>query len=235
MLAFSVSMRVLGIDTSTRRASVALWENGVAVAHVKAEQPMQHAERTFVLIDEAFRSAGWPKGSLDLLACGVGPGSFTGVRVAIATAKGIAMGLDRPIVAVGSLEAMARAFRSDAEVTVCMLDAKKGEVFLAAYAPDGSAVLDPMHLAVAKVAREIARFEGKKAVVVGEVAADIDVGAIAVHRSPETDLPDAAAIAEIGAERLANLGPSGLHELEPMYLRPPDITVPRNTGHGGTL
>jgi tRNA threonylcarbamoyladenosine biosynthesis protein TsaB len=228
-------MRVLGIETATRRASVALWENGIAVAHLQAEQPMQHAERTLLLVDEALQKTGWPKGSIDLLACGVGPGSFTGVRVAIATAKGIALGLDRPIVGVGSLEAMARALLSPCKAAICMLDAKKGEVFLAAYGPGAAVLVEPKHLAASRVAAEIARFPANEAVVLGEIAASIDVGAFAVHRSPATDLPDATTVAEIGAERLASLGPSSLHELEPAYVRPPDITSPRPTGGGGSL
>jgi tRNA threonylcarbamoyladenosine biosynthesis protein TsaB len=228
-------MRVLGIETSTRRASVALWENGVAVAHLQAEQPMQHAERTLILVDEAFQQAGWPKGSIDLLACGIGPGSFTGVRVAIATAKGIALGLGRPIVGVGSLEAMARAYLSSCEAAICLLDAKKGELFLAAYGPGAAVLVDPKHLAASGVAAEIARFRGNTAVVLGEIVVSVDVGAFAVHRSPATDLPDATTVAEIGAERVASLGPSNLHELEPAYVRPPDITSPRPAGRGGIL
>jgi tRNA threonylcarbamoyladenosine biosynthesis protein TsaB len=235
MLAFSGSMRVLGIETATRRASVALWENGVAVARAQAEEPKQHAERMLLLADDAFKKAGWAKGSIDLVACGVGPGSFTGVRVGMATAKGIAMGLGRPIVAVGSLEAMARAFRSDAEAIICVLDAKKGEVFLAAYSSDGAVLLGPTHLASSLATREIGRFADKKAVVLGEIAASIDTAGVPVHRAPATDLPDAETIARVGAERMLDRGPSGLHELEPMYLRPPDITSPRNAGHGGTL
>jgi tRNA threonylcarbamoyladenosine biosynthesis protein TsaB len=227
-------MRVLGIETATRRASVALWENGAAVAHLEAEQPMLHAERTLLLVDEAFQEAGWPKGSIDLLACGVGPGSFTGVRVAIATAKGIALGLDRPIVGVGSLEAMARAYLSPCAATICMLDAKKGEIFLAAYGPGAAVLVDPKHLAASGVPAEIARFQGKTTVVLGEIATGVDVGTFAVHRSPATDLPDATTVAEIGAARMASLGPSGLHELEPAYVRPPDITSPRPAARGGS-
>jgi len=228
-------MRVLGIDTATRQASVALWENGVAVARARADQPKQHAERLLSLVQEAIASAGWPKGSLDLVACGTGPGSFTGVRVGIATAKGISLGLARPIVAVGSLEAMARSFRWDAEVLVAMIDAKKGEVFLAAYDRGETPLLGPTHLPAGRVAAELLRFAGKKAFALGEIAADVDVGPIAVHRDPATDLPDAATIARIGAERFSARGASSLHDLEPAYLRPPDITSPRNAGHGGSL
>jgi tRNA threonylcarbamoyladenosine biosynthesis protein TsaB len=228
-------MRVLGIETATRRASVALWDSGIAVARAQAEEPMQHAERTLLLVDEAFRAAGWPKGSIDLLACGAGPGSFTGVRVGIATAKGIALGLDRPIVAVGSLEAMARAFRSDADAIICILDAKKDEIFFAAYDTSRAVLINPIHLPRGEVTRQIGLFAGKKAVALGEIAASIDTGLIPVHRDPATDLPDAVTVAMMGAERLTLRGPSSLHELEPMYLRPPDITSPRAAARSGTL
>jgi tRNA threonylcarbamoyladenosine biosynthesis protein TsaB len=228
-------MRVLGIETATRRASVALWENGIAVARAQSEQPAEHAERLLSLIDEAFGAAGWQKGSIDLVACGVGPGSFTGVRVGIATAKGIAMGLDRPIVGVGSLEAMARALRSDAEVVVCILDAKKSEVFLAAYDIRRAVLWGPVHRAAARVAAEMGRFAGKTAVALGEIVATIDPGPVLVHRSPATDLPDAETVALMGAERLIAGGPSELHDLEPTYVRPADVTAPRDAGSSGNL
>src|SRR3954470_12060940 len=135
-------MRALAIDTSTRRAGVVLLEGPRVVAAEESHDPRSHAERLLDLIERAFRAAGWNKKDIDLVASGLGPGSFTGVRVALATAKGIALALDRPLVGVGSLEAMAvsaweippdDAGEAAPEVIIPLLDARKGEVFWAAY------------------------------------------------------------------------------------------------------
>src|SRR4051812_48923104 len=100
-------MRALSIDASSRRATVVLLEAETVVAREHNDDSQNHAERLIDLIDRAMSAAGWTKTQIDLVASGLGPGSFTGIRVGLATAKGIALALDRPIVGVGSLEAMA--------------------------------------------------------------------------------------------------------------------------------
>ena len=86
--------RVLGIETSSRRGTVALVEDGQVVASLGHDVPNGHAERMLGLVDQALAEAGWAKASLDRIAVGVGPGSFTGIRVGIALAQGLALGLD---------------------------------------------------------------------------------------------------------------------------------------------
>ena len=102
-------MKTLAITTSTNRCAVALLLGAEPVAARIVDEDRLHAERIFALIDDALLEAAWTKEELGLVACDLGPGSFTGVRVGLATAKGIALGLGIPIVGVGSLEAMAAA------------------------------------------------------------------------------------------------------------------------------
>jgi tRNA threonylcarbamoyladenosine biosynthesis protein TsaB len=219
-------MRALGIDTSTHRAQVALWDGATCVARESNDDPRLHAERLVGLIDLAMGRAGWNKSQIDLVACCVGPGSFTGVRVALATAKGIALGLGRPIVGVGSLEAMASAARASGEKRVVpLLDAKKSEVFWAAYDEVGAVLAGPGHVSVHEVA-ELVRGIGQ-VVLVGEVAASLALPGLRVLSSPATDLPDALEVARLGAIKLAERGGDDVHGLEPVYVRPPDITVPK--------
>src|SRR5437773_1126314 len=136
----------LAISTSTRRGSVALLEQGEVLAEAPYEDLRGHAERVVAAIERAFATARRNRDGLNGIACDVGPGSFTGVRVGVSLAKGIALGLDVPAVGVGSLEAMAAAAFGtnravDGDAVVPVLDAKKGEVFLAAYARSGVAIL----------------------------------------------------------------------------------------------
>jgi len=231
-------MRALSIDTSTHRASVVLWENGTSTAREYNTDPVRHAETLVGLIDHAFAKVGWNKTQLDMVACCVGPGSFTGVRVGLATAKGIALGLDRPIVGIGSLEAMASATLGGAAgpkpraeaVVVALLDARKGEVFWAAYGADAHRLAGPGHLAGERVGGVWASLPGRPIIVVGEVAREMAIGDVELRRSPQTDLPDAAEIARMAVARLENVGADDLDALEPVYVRPPDITAPRQRG-----
>jgi tRNA threonylcarbamoyladenosine biosynthesis protein TsaB len=86
---------------------VAVTLDGKVLGALFHEELNAHAERVLGLIEELLASAGWTRGSLDRVAVGVGPGSFTGLRVGIALAQGIALGLARPLIGVGSLRAMA--------------------------------------------------------------------------------------------------------------------------------
>jgi tRNA threonylcarbamoyladenosine biosynthesis protein TsaB len=220
----SRAMRALGIDTSTHRAQVALWDGASCAAREASDDPRLHAERLIGLIDRAMSTAGWTKSQIDLVACCVGPGSFTGVRVALATAKGIAFGLDKPIVGVGSLEAMASAARATAgQIVVPLLDAKKGEVFWAAY---GRLIAGPDHLAAGAIGTVL---EGlpRDVVLVGEISTSLAPRGLRVLRSPETDLPDALEVARLGVAKYGQRGADDLHALEPVYVRPPDITMPK--------
>src|SRR5690606_32392561 len=104
-------MILLAVSTSSPRGTVAVARDGAILSRVAYDGGTSHAERLFAVIEEALSAAGIGKGELDALACDVGPGSFTGVRVGVATCQGIALGLDRPVVGIGSLEAMAYAAR----------------------------------------------------------------------------------------------------------------------------
>jgi tRNA threonylcarbamoyladenosine biosynthesis protein TsaB len=206
-------VRVLGIETSTRRGSVALVEGEALVLAAEHAEPNAHAERLLPLIERLMADAGWPRGSLDRVAVGVGPGSFTGLRVGIALAQGIGLGLGIPVVGVGSLRSMAGAVpASERGVRYAMLDARRDEVFLAAYSPDGAELLDARAVARSELEASVARLAGSDPhVVLGEVCAEFSLP----HRisSPHTDLPHAAWTARIGAE----LDPDA--SSEPVYVR----------------
>jgi tRNA threonylcarbamoyladenosine biosynthesis protein TsaB len=223
-------MRALGIDTSTHRAQVALSDGASCVARSESNDPRVHAERLVELVDGVVARAGWTRGDIDLVACGIGPGSFTGVRVSLATAKGIALGLGRPIVGVGSLEAMAFAANVPAgRLVVPLLDAKKGEVFWAAYRSDGSLAAGPGHVATGDITSVLTALGVDDVLLVGEVTGLLAVPGWRVERSSETDLPDALAVARLGVARHAERGADDLHALQPVYVRPPDITLPKET------
>lgn len=234
-------MKILALSTSTPRGSAALVRDGVEVAASVYVDLQGHSARLFEAIDAVLAQAGEGRGALEGLACDVGPGSFTGVRVGVASAKGIALGLGLPLAGVVSLEAMAAAaFAAGAagpgSVVLAAVDAKKSEVFLAAYDAAGTVLLAPCArpLAPAAFALDFPPGPGSpglpgppgpRVVVVGEVAAGIALPAgVSLARGASFDLPDAAWIGRLAAARL---GREPGDEIEPLYVRAPDATPAR--------
>ena len=136
-------MRVLGIETSSVRGSVALVDDERTVCTLGHERQNAHGESILPLIEQALATAGWSRRQLDRIAVGLGPGSFTGLRVGIAIGQGLSEGLEIPLVGIPSLRAMAAAVPADQPGCRCvLLDARKGEWFMAAYDADGNELLE---------------------------------------------------------------------------------------------
>jgi tRNA threonylcarbamoyladenosine biosynthesis protein TsaB len=130
-------MIVLGIDTSTRFASVAIVQDGVVLAESTGDG-RGHGSDLLVLIDAVCVGAAIGAHDLDAVAVGAGPGSFTGLRIGMATAKGIAFAAKCPLWAVSSLAALAHAVLLERELAliVAVLDARKGEIYTGTYRRD---------------------------------------------------------------------------------------------------
>jgi tRNA threonylcarbamoyladenosine biosynthesis protein TsaB len=228
-------MRILALSTSTPRGSVAVLADGAAPGAAVYTDLQGHAERVFQAIDEALAAAGIERRAIEAIACDKGPGSFTGVRVGVATGKGIAIGLGIPLVGVVSLEAMAAAAfaegaAGEGDVVVAAVDAKKDEIFVAAYERAGAPGPGVREIAPPRCAPRSAEAlaiagESRRIVVIGEIAASIDPPPPGLLRGPALDLPDAAWIARLGALRLASADPGEPGDpalIEPLYVRPPD-------------
>lgn len=229
-------MKLLALSTSTPRGSAALLDGERVLATATYEDLRGHAERIFAAIDEVLAAAGLERAAIDALGCDIGPGSFTGVRVAVASGKGIALALGVPAVGVGSLEAMAAAaFAGTAapgDRVIPVIDARKGEIFLAAYdAPGAPPHLAPRHLPRAEASAVLASLAGPgRLIVVGEVAEELPELRLHRARGPGLDFPDATSIGRVAVARLAGTSAAGSTAaaladpalLEPLYVRAPD-------------
>lgn len=222
---------MLGIDTATRRGNLALGrlaDSGTLLGgvHLRCyDGALDHAERLLGELSALTREAGIEFSEIEALAVGVGPGSFTGVRVGASTAKALAFLGKTRVVAVGSLEAMARAYEGPEGLRLSVLDARRDELFVGAYGADGREVTPPVHLHRDALGAWLAPLPGG-GVVLGEVDAPALAG-LARHRSPDTDLPGARALIELGAARLGLGALVPIEALEPAYLRPPDAALPK--------
>ncbi|MFT3771144.1 MAG: tRNA (adenosine(37)-N6)-threonylcarbamoyltransferase complex dimerization subunit type 1 TsaB [Minicystis sp.] len=224
-------MKVLAISTSTPRGSAAIVRDDGASVEATYADLQGHAERLFESIDSALARAGASRATLDAVACDVGPGSFTGVRVGVASGKGIALALGIPLAGVVSLEAMAMAAFAEGaaapdDVVIAAIDAKKSEIFLAAYRASGDLVLAPCARPLAPEAFLLPEAPaGARLVAVGEIAAGLALpDGVRLARGPALDLPDAAWIGRLALRRLAAGADGDPEIIEPLYVRAPDAT-----------
>lgn len=130
-------MKILALDTSALVASAAITENGKVLAEYTLNYKLTHSQTIMPMIDEIVKMTETDLNTIDYIACSSGPGSFTGLRIGAATAKGLAHGLNKPIVAVPTLEALAyNIFGSDKFICPIM-DARRKQVYNAVYVSEG--------------------------------------------------------------------------------------------------
>jgi len=139
---------ILNIETSTKNCSVAVAKNGeMIVCREIAEMGYSHAEKLHVFIEEILLEANLKFSDLNAIAVSQGPGSYTGLRIGVSTAKGLCYGLDIPLIAVDTLEVLASQIAIEEGVIVPMIDARRMEVY--------SAIFDKNHQKIRDTKAEI--------------------------------------------------------------------------------
>src|SRR2546428_3869891 len=127
-------MRVLAIETATAAQSLVLLDEDRLLAEASYDAKGSRGGLLLPTVDHVLRKAGVAAKDLDAVAVSIGPGSLTGLRVGLATAKGLALGTGAAVVGVATLEALAAGYEPAAEITICtLLDAYRGEVYLAVF------------------------------------------------------------------------------------------------------
>lgn len=135
-------MNLLALETATEACSVALWCDGEVRERFEIA-PRRHTGLVLPWCDALLAEAGIGKSQIDAIAVGRGPGAFTGVRLAIALAQGLALALDRPVLPVSTLAALALQAAGDGPV-LAAIDARMGEIYLGAFARDADALVTPL-------------------------------------------------------------------------------------------
>jgi tRNA threonylcarbamoyladenosine biosynthesis protein TsaB len=201
-------MKILAVDFSSRSRSVALIEEGSFVAAVRAAEVS--GRRALGLVEEALRQAGWEREVIETVAVGLGPGSYTGIRGAIALAQGWQLGRGVNLLGISSVECLAahaQAEKMFGPIHI-VVDAQRNEFYLARYeiAADQCREVEPLRLAACE---EIQRLANSDARIIGPEAAKWFPQSASVF-------PDAAILARLACGRRDYLpGP----KLEPIYLR----------------
>jgi tRNA threonylcarbamoyl adenosine modification protein YeaZ len=213
---YPAPMRLLAIDTAYEACSVGIAGGAGAPVLLTEVIGRGHAEKLMGMIEAVMQEAGLAFADLDRIAVTVGPGSFTGVRVGIAAARGLALVSGTPVVGIGTLAALAEAAREKvgAAPVLAVIDARRDEVYAQAFAADGSERSAPLAISAAAAASMLTpdmQLAGSGADLV-RAAAGRDVHVI--HRDSS---PDIAAVLRLGAHAPAPSAPP-----KPLYLRPPD-------------
>ena len=234
-------MRVLGLDTATSATAVGLLEldrDGRELTSIeRRDDPPpgsrpRHTSALLALAIAALHDAGVGWEDLDLLAVGTGPGTFTGLRIGITTARALAHARELPLVGVSTLRSLAQAADAEARaqdrVAVAVLDARRREVFAAGWADPGAArppLIEPAAIAPERLAARLAG-SGQRWLAVGDGAVGFrDV----LQRSGALVPDDGAAVHRVSALehcRLATgLEPQNPNDVRPEYLRLPDAEL----------
>lgn len=214
-------MRILAFDTATHWVSVACGDGAAWVVRVE-EAGERSSQRLLPMIEAVLNEAACPVHSLDGIAFGAGPGSFTGLRIACGVAQGLSLGTARPLVPVGTLEALAHAAWRDhgtPRVVAC-LDARMREVYVAAYARRGERWAEhvaPQVMQPHAVSAEAVRGwygVGDGFATYPELKLQLGLAAADAHARP-----DARAIGELALPRLAAGQGVAAAAARPLYVR----------------
>jgi len=136
-------MNLLAIETATEACSVALL-HGEALIDRSEMAPRRHAELVLPMAEDLLAEAGIVRKQLDAIAVGQGPGAFTGVRLAISVAQGLALALDIPVVPVSSLAALAMQAPHDRAAILAAIDARREEIYMGAFRFDADGLVEPL-------------------------------------------------------------------------------------------
>lgn len=219
-------MKLLAFETATEACSVAVWADGDVRERFELA-PRRHAELALPWAEQLLAEAGIPRTQLDAIAVGRGPGAFTGVRLAISIAQGIALALERPIVAVSTLAVLAARLpplRTQGEEKIlAAIDARMGEVYLGAFGREGDelvALAD--EVVIRPETAEIAEGGDWRGIGTGFSAVEGALQARLAGRLASVDagaLPHAADLARLAAAAWARGEMLAPERAEPAYLR----------------
>jgi tRNA threonylcarbamoyladenosine biosynthesis protein TsaB len=219
-------MVVLGVDSATADAVVGVTDGGEVVREARIDPgPDGRPRHSQVLLPEIERSVeeagGWER--IERIAVGIGPGSFTGLRIGIATARALAQAREIPIAPVGSLAALARGISAGGEAALALpaIDARRGEAFAALF-DEGEELWPPFVAPPAELAKRLESLDSAP-LAAGDgalrFAAELEAAG-AMVAPPEEPIHRVAArhVCAVGAEAVEE----SPDQIQPLYLRPPD-------------
>ncbi len=219
-------MRILALETSAKSVSVAVTENGTLLAQAYQDRGLTHSVTLMPLLDGMLKTAGLTLDDMDIIAVAQGPGSFTGIRIGVSAAKGLAWAKALPCCGVSTLEAMAYGVTDFEGVVVGAMDARRQQVYNALFRTENGRVMRlcaDRAVAMELVAEELAAIPEPK-LIVGDGAVllydFLQKAGIGCRLTSPLHRQQSAAGVALAAEHLTAQGLTcSAQELQPVYLR----------------
>ncbi len=227
-------MKILNIETATEICSVCLSENGEVISLRENRDGNQHSRVLTLLIEEVVREAGISLAEIDAVALSQGPGSYTSLRVGTSVAKGICFALEKPLIAIDTLQSLTFAAResgvfSEKSLFVPMIDARRMEVFMGIYDGSLTAILPPQAMIIDHRSFEDQLLDNRELMFFGSGAEKCRE----VLAHPQMVFLDifcsAANLSKLSFLYFQNKVFQDVAYFEPTYIKPPNITVPANS------
>jgi tRNA threonylcarbamoyladenosine biosynthesis protein TsaB len=215
-------VRVLAVDTTTARGSVAVVEGGQLLGEVRLRSEASHSRRLLPAIAFLLESLGVPLQTISGYAVANGPGSFTGLRIGLSTVQGLAIGHAAPCLAIPALDALAARMRGAAPRLVALMDAYRGELYAGIYDSDAGLLEGPLLLSperlLERLGQSVTAFLGDGACLYRERIAQGHPGAV----FPERSLFLAGTLGLLAGPRLSAGEGGDAALLRPLYVREAD-------------
>lgn len=219
-------MRILGLDTTGERCSVAIMADGKIIVNFSLRDKNTHSVNLMPMVDRALKKAEMSIGDIEAFAVNVGPGSFTGIRIGVCTVMGLAQERHLPSYAVNTLESLAYNALPFVGTICAMIDARRTESYYAIFTLDGASITRTAEDGAKKVIDIIAElpegpvcFAGDGAVQYRDILENALSGR-AVFLSEEAMYPSAVSVLKASAGKAAKGETTAVYDLAPYYLRP---------------
>ena len=214
-------MVVLGIDASTKTGSVALYDSEIGIlSEVNTNIRINHSDSLMSLVDMVFKLAKLTPKDVDRIGVSIGPGSFTGIRVGVGTAKGLAYSLECDLVGVNELDILAHTVSKTPHRIISLIDARKGRTYYAIYEYDDDKIkriseygAEELKLVLEEYKEEKVIFTGDGSIVYKEIIEEM-MGDNAIYNLKSNSMVRAGILAEMTTTMKAH----NLFTLEPYYI-----------------
>jgi len=210
---------ILGIDTATKVCSVALARDGQVIAENTADAGVTHSRRLLPFMDNLLHQAKIEKKEINLVAVSMGPGSFTGLRIGLATAEAFAYARNLPLHGVDTLAALAYNCKNDGVLISPLIDAQKGNFYQALYRWENGNLVCVSPTAIVNKEQILAKIGTEKAVILGECADFDDLPKNILMADESIRMPRAGGVCALAYRDYNEITDAKFFGLEPYYIR----------------